>query len=229
MYQSEYSKYESVYNDYAIFLKKTIILCKSSGEIEPIFDLLLDMTSDKSIKNQKSYFYRDYFTSKIAWSIPDKDTIMKVSDFFYDKGTILEVGAGLGLWSAIFQAMGLDVIVTDEFSSDGLEIVSPEQCFTEVKRLSAIDAIKKYSHANILFMSWIPRDIKWCSDAIDIYKGKYIILIGDEELSAEATFYHKLSENWNYIDIEVFELRQWLGIYDCIQIYQRKPLYVNEI
>ena len=88
---------------------------------------------------------RDNFTSNYAWSIPDKDSILQIVEFEKDKGSILEVGSGLGLWSSILKMFNLNIIVTYNFSYYGLEKLNDynleKNIFTTIEKIDGIDAM----------------------------------------------------------------------------------------
>lgn len=55
---------------------------------------------------------REEFLAKYAWAVPTKHAIEEIGRFV-GGDTLLEVGAGSGLWAFLLQAFGVDVIPTD--------------------------------------------------------------------------------------------------------------------
>ncbi len=88
-----------------------------------------------------------------GWSLPNKKALDEIVSFVGNEGKILEVAAGLGLWSAAMKFRNLNVMtttlmITHHSPSD------KEKIWTDIEMIDASEAINKYSDYECLFLSW---------------------------------------------------------------------------
>lgn len=109
---------------------------------------------------------------------------------------VLEVGAGRALWAKLLAANGVNIVCVDNLSWF-CNSVAP---FYPVEELDWIEAVKKYSNANVLLTIWPPYESPSLNTAIVEFKGNYVVFVGEfggccggEEL------YLYLSNHWNVI------------------------------
>ena len=187
------------------------------------FEILTQIAPDHVIESSRDYMSRGNFTSKYAWAIPSENAILGIKEFIKDKGHILEVGAGLGLWASLLQMVGLQVIPTDGFCSHELEKSTPQTRFTHVEHLDGIKAIQMYK-TPCLFMCWPSYGSPFATNCLKEFQGEYLIYIGEGQdgCTADNDFFEILENSWT--SVERIDIRRWWGIWDRIEIYQRNPI-----
>lgn len=151
---------------------------------------------------------------------------------------ILEIGAGLGLWSAVLKAYDFNVKATDPhperlrgrltgfmddtgscslISTSIPQPVSQDFRYTEVEEISSSQAIAKYPDADVLLFVWP----EYAFD-LEKFTGKYILVQGENydgctHLSCEET----LLREWKVV--EVYDTPRFMGINDILVLYERVP------
>ena len=160
------------------------------------------------------------FCMNYSWAIPTPNAIDRLVELFAGKGMILSVGAGRGLWECLLKERGLPVIATDAFKSHDVE--TGGRMFTEVLRMDHLTAIRSFPDATVLMLCWPSYNEEFACVALGHFRGDFLIYIGEEECGCTATFsfFHLLDKEWNLT--ESIDILNWNGIYDSIQIYERK-------
>lgn len=190
-----------------MFLEKALI-DNIFNEIENV----LSLYPDSSI-----YYYisRDYFNLYLAWAIPDKIIINKITEFVKDM-LVLEIGAGKGLWAGLLNLNGVNIIATDQFLDETVK----SRCVFDVVKMSGSDAICTYADAEVLLIIWAQYSSSCGSEELKKFKGKYIIIIGEDENGCTQDF--ELEKCDLYEKIYECKVKQWKGIYDNLQIFYIK-------
>lgn len=206
------------------FLSNELHKSLSENNLNDTYEIIKSFTiiSDYIVE----YYYRDYFTHNISWAIPSLDVINQLVEFFHDKGTVLEVAAGRGLWSKLLQLNNIDIIATDLFcshhhQSSGSTVVEEDiKTFCSVEKLSYLDALKKYK-TECLFLCWPPYNNSLAVNTLRCFEGKYLIYIGEGECgcNADDDFFDLLKENWKFI--KIINNPRWEMIHDKVFIYER--------
>ncbi len=165
---------------------------------------------------------RDKYTKNIAWAVPDEETIKKIKAFVGGK-TVLEVGAGRGLWAKILQKYGIHTRPVDNFSGYGNKEVdqNEENLYTKVENVSG-EKVTQQRSSDVLLMIWPPFDNDLAFNVLNNFSGNKFIYIGEREGGANANgnFFDLLSEKWN--QLTELDIKQWAGIGDSIFFYTRK-------
>lgn len=168
---------------------------------------------------------RRSFTDNFAWAVPSPEAVEVIRDFARP-GTILEVGAGRGLWAALVTEPGrVRVIATDAFSSHGMEAVSPEGLYAHVERLSHQEAMAKYGRADVLMLVWSPYNDPMAAETLALFEqlgGRRLVFIGESEYgcTADDAFFDRLNDRWEMVG-EV-DIPQWQGINDYLSLWERR-------
>lgn len=111
-----------------------------------------------------------------SWSIPTITAINEIHD------SILEIGAGTGLWAKLLNLKGINIRATDiGYLGDYFDY---NTTFYPIEFIDGIDAIKKYSY-NVLFMSWPPIS-KMAYIVLKNHKGNKLIYIGENKFGCTA-------------------------------------------
>jgi uncharacterized UPF0146 family protein len=216
---SDIKKYGPTINRkvYQRTLKKYIKLKKSKSESPAEIKKIKNKL--KKMDKQKEWERRGYFTKHYTWAVPNKTAIQKIKKFA--KGEkILEVGAGLGLWSSLLQESGADIIATDDFSWKKKN--HDKRNFTKVEKLNVQNSLNKYNDADVLLLVWPPYDNPMANNALKKFKGNKLIYIGEGEGEATANdnFYDRLEKHWKQVD--EYDIPGWVYTHDNMTFYERK-------
>ncbi|MGN5650934.1 hypothetical protein [Bacillus sp. Brlt_9] len=117
---------------------------------------LIDTFSNESTMNMlKERLLRESYVKIGMFALVSWKWINPLSEWIGER-KCLEVMAGRGWLSHGLRTKGIDVIATDDFSWNGPEYIQTwTDTVTEVEKLDAIDAVKKYgTEIDILIMSW---------------------------------------------------------------------------
>jgi hypothetical protein len=201
----------------------------NSGDIDTVYSIIDDEYSKNSknpcLYDPIGYMTREIFTREASWTIPDPEAIENITDLIED-GIALEVGAGKGLWAALLKnrlkekGYNGTIIATDDFS---WKIYTENTCFTQVKNLSAVDAVNEHQEANILILSRPPFGESMAYDSLTTFKGDYVVYIGEGKggSCADWNFYFCLQDEWEFLDYSP-NIRKWCGDNDDITFYKRR-------
>lgn len=173
-------------------------------------------------------FYRfDWIRTFKSWALPPTlEQLEEIYQLFHDL-TILEVGCGSGLWSAILKSRGLNVISTDSKIESGghhyydynnqKEFIE----YTIIEQLDAKYGLEKYgSQSNVLFVSWGRGFIT--KHDFDNFKGKYVISIGEGHGGCTCNGYvDELDNNSEWKVLKKIKIPKWFGMHDKLVIYEK--------
>jgi len=199
-----------------------------NGHITPAYNKLLStLTKLNKFQDSQSWRLRSEFTQLLSWSIPSNYSINLIKQFVnidaYDL-TILEIGSGNGLWARLLKEAGLCVISTDD-NIDSIINLQERYFYTNVEKLNAINAIKKYNDINVLMLCWPCSSDEMTTDIFNHFIGDFIIYIGIpsynsiETPTATSNFIKKLESEF---DIEYHPNFTWKEVNDCIHFCTRK-------
>ena len=160
---------------------------------------------------------RKYMQEKYAYTLPTQealDTIVK----YKDKEGFLEVAAGRGYWASLLQAMGNNVIATDNLT-EFTKYFSNNDRYTTVLDLDALEATEQYPHHTLIIM-YPPNESTWPIDVIGKYQGEYIILVAGDGCATD--------DLWGIFDaawdqVEYISLTHWPLFPSDMYVYRRKP------
>lgn len=176
---------------------------------------------------------RQFFTQELSWSIPSQTAIHQIVSFTQSQ-TILEVGAGKGLWAALIQKSGGDVVPTTPWyrartQTDGRRSYRSQSrtAFTQVERLEAIKAVHAHPECTTLMMCWPSMDTPPPQQVLHAFRGDKFIFIGEKHLDTEPignelTFRQQLAQDWTLT--KTCRIPNWPGVYDAVYCYTRKSL-----
>jgi len=162
--------------------------------------------------------------TNISWGIPYVDTIKQLAKFI-GKQTVLEVYAGLGIWSWLLQEEGINVIATDKDPLSNFEC--HKSTVTNVENLTSLDAVIKYP-SDILLMCWPPPYTN--SDSMDYeclinFKGNYLIFIGEiNGCTGSEKLMKEINDSWIQVaDIKISYWHLPMSNYnDDVYLFERK-------
>ena len=168
---------------------------------------------------------RRFFVDELSWAIPTEEAISSINQFA-DNETILEIGAGKGLWAALIQKRGGVLIATDAESQNRKNKYTHRQgryrnraAFTFIERIDAHEAIRKYP-CPVLMMCWPTIDSRAREDVLDLFEGNQLVFVG-ETPEENSTFSDRLTRDWT-VEKQV-AIPTWPGVFDALFLYRRKP------
>lgn len=143
------------------------------------------------------------FVEHFGWSIPNRAAVDEIKQYIDDDDQVLEVGAGLGLWSSLLQQEEINLIPTDSFITQN----TPYIPFAEIEEIDPLDAVRKYNNSTVLMMSFPPyQSLSISDDALRAFDGNKMIFIGKSDNSTGSQIFKKLTGL--YFDADD-DLQQW--------------------
>ena len=175
------------------------------------------------------------FIDEYGFAVPSRDAIEKIKSFV-GNATVLEIGAGRGLWAKLLQDAGITVVPTDLHSgkrnTNQQSIVhntnpywsksKNRKTFTDILHMSHEDALKQFGQHNVLMMIWPPYSCNMAAQALKSFKGSKFIFGGEGSggCTADDEFFDMLENQWQKVD--TICVPQWEGIHDCVVLYEKK-------
>ena len=198
-------------------------------------DLLLEHTTYNTLTDNarrwSTYLYA-YATPTIAAlkALKRVDEKPRTNQFEW-----LEVGAGKGVWARAMLRFGIHITATDSMPEDGNEyhLIDNEvdeglgfSVSNTVKKMPHLDAIKKYKHANGLFMCYCPPDSDMGSTSLKAFRGEYVAIIGEDLMNTgDLEMFRVLDDQFKVTD-RVY-LPQWMDTVHHLTIFKRRSLGRN--
>ncbi len=167
---------------------------------------------------------RYVYCDRYAWAVPNQEAI----GVLLEHSPIIEVGAGRGYWAHLAASAGADIIAFDPYppgtAGTNKWHRQPGMFFGVVK---ADAEIARVHPDRTLFLCWPPWGSDVASRAVRSYKGKTVIYVGDEGLSAgTAQFYTEMAAG--FTKVRVVDIPQWPGINDRLEVWQRTDVHAPE-
>jgi hypothetical protein len=168
-----------------------------------------------------NYEYRNEATSRGMWAVIDEIWTKDLA-LWLGKRKCLEIMAGHGWLSKALNDYGVNIKSTDDQSWVGCRH-SKGKPFSIVENLDGMSAVKKYSDAEVLIVSWPPYEDpeieyiceEWGSDRPIIYIGE-----GWGGCTATDEFHENFKEDESVPD---FDMKSWSGINDRVKVgYYKK-------
>jgi hypothetical protein len=154
---------------------------------------------------------RSELASLFSWAIPTEPALAVLAKH----APLVECGAGIGYWTALLRARGVDALAYDAGPRRG------RRPWTEVRRASAAAAARRHGERTLV-LCWPPYDEDDASyGALRAYRGDVVIHIGerDEGATGSVRFHRELRLNWTLA--EELELPHWPRLRDRLLVYRR--------
>jgi hypothetical protein len=216
-------------------LPKSNIINKDLTRAE-IFNYIDEFAEYFDVAGYQQYctwaFVCDRFRAIFGFSIPSASALDQIVEFIGSTKT-LEVGAGLGIWSHLLQLSGVDITPTSICDKTYYGKKSMEKTWTEIELINCSDAVIKYN-PECLFLSW---GCKTLARSMKHFTGSKIVIIGEEKKGVTDCLYsregfegvkvftfksaNQCSKVYNYRLINKVTLPHWLGIRDCVYLYEK--------
>jgi hypothetical protein len=157
------------------------------------------------------YKMTEQFIFECSFAIPNKKAI----DIITKYSPLIEIGAGTGFWSSLIAKNGGDIIAFDNNEEDRWK----NKHFTIT--LGDENKITEYPE-RILFLCWPPYWNDMAINSVKMYKGEFIIYIGESYGGCTAT-----DEFFDYIhayfeQIDGCSIPQRRGIHDSLSVWKRR-------
>ena len=169
---------------------------------------------------------RRELASLFSWAIPTEEALHVVGRY----APLVEGGAGMGYWTALLQARGVDAIAYD-LLPPGREAGNRFHArgrppWISVRQGSSVTAVRRH-RGRTLVLCWPPLDDDAASYApLRAYAGEAIIYIGESGVGATGSvrFRRELDLNWSLV--QELDLPHWPGLRDRLMVYRRNPARV---
>ncbi len=172
------------------------------------FDIIDKIQNGVSVFSSRLDMVRKY-----AWAIPDEGAIEVIKKY----GPIVEMGAGTGYWANVLSQAGVDIIAYDS------KPFKNGWCKGKWFKVKWGRSTKLALHSDrALFLCWPPYSTKMAINAIKNYLGDTLIYVGESTggCTADDSFFSEINKNW--VRVERYEIPQWPGLHDYLNVYKRK-------
>jgi len=123
--------------------------------------------------SMKDRLFELYFQRHYSWIVPDKDAISMIKKY---TNSILEIGAGTGLWAKLLQNNNIEVIATDLMDEKYTEYY--KKSWTDVEKMDCVEAVKKYRDVESLMLIWPhPESMFSFIEAMREFRGDKVIIV----------------------------------------------------
>ena len=164
---------------------------------------------------------RRELASLFSWAIPNARAL----EILAAHAPLVECGAGMGYWSALLRARGIDVLAYDaappgRSSKNGYHRAAREP-WTKIRRQSSVMAARRHRERTLV-LCWPPYDDDAASYAVlRAYRGDTLIYIGEPEEGATGSvrFHRELRLNWTLG--QAVDLPRWPRLRDTLMVYRR--------
>ena len=165
-----------------------------------MYSTRIQRSTDATMKMQQKI----KFNNSVAWAIPTMN-ILNYIKYIVGDDSILEIGAGYGLWAACLKMIGCNIIPTDDYTWMKNNKDKHKETYTDIENISYGDALVKYNECKILFLCWPPpKDdlpYKIIKQFTETNNGQILIYIGDgqngeDSLTGGLNFFKYLDDNW---------------------------------
>ena len=192
--------------------------------VEAVFGWNTDAMASYTEWTITEYAHKDKFRSRFSYAVPTKEAIYKIISFA-NGGTILEVGAGRGLWAHLINLTtgAKTCIPTDSCANEFNEFIAVKggTNWCGITVIPGLDAVKSNRGANVLMSIWPYMD-EWSGEALVEFQGNKFIFVGEHEggCTGGDNMFEELDKNWELI--ESVGIPQWDDMHDEMWLYERK-------
>ena len=139
--------------------------------------------------------------STISFAVLDKRTVDFIARFLLSNGvasSVLEVMGGRGMLARLLRDEGVDVVVTDNFSSHESQ---NKVTYVNVINRSAVSAVSTIP-SNALLMCWPPMT-KAADEALSRFAGDFFVYIGEGRSGCTAPneLFDRLENEWLFVAV----------------------------
>lgn len=207
--------------DSSWFLPKTNEVLNIGEEIDERWNPLLEIFEvlhERYNPSEARRFCRDLMVRKYSWAIPTEEILTAICRH----GSIVEIGAGTGYWSALLKLRGADVIAYDCSPSEAGQNSYTLKRKSWTKILPGNESAVASHGDRALMLCWPPDKDEMAYRALTSYEGDILIFIGEEPpgCTADEHFHKLVRDEWRLV--EQMDLPRWHLIKDSAFFYSRK-------
>ena len=165
---------------------------------------------------------RRELASLFSWGVPDARAL----DVLAAHAPLVECGAGMGYWSALLEARGVDVLPYDiappaEAPNDYHRVARAP--WMAIRREDSVRAARRHGDRTLV-LCWPPFDDDRASySVLRAYRGATLIYIGEPQgATGSVRFHRELALNWT-LEEEV-RLPNWPKLRDGLMVYRRNTV-----
>jgi len=163
---------------------------------------------------------RRELASLFSWGVPNERALGLLATH----APLVECGGGMGYWSALLRARGVDVVAYDAAppgESSNAYHRFPRTPWTAVEAADSVAAARRHGNRTLV-LCWPPFDDDAASYAVlRAYRGDKLVYIG-EAATGSVRFHRELALNWSLED-EV-RLPNWPRLRDTLMLYRRNAV-----
>ncbi|MBS1722787.1 MAG: hypothetical protein JSS66_07385 [Armatimonadetes bacterium] len=166
---------------------------------------------------------RDRCLEQYGFAVPSQEAIELLATL----SPLVEMGAGLGYWASLVEALGADIVAYDKYVNKrgkvklysstkyGKPFLPVHKGTTEVLELHA---------DRTLFMCWPPYDSPMASDTLQAYLdhgGQTVVHVGEGPggCTGDDRFFGLLEEHME--ETQTLDIPRWPGIRDYLSVWRR--------
>lgn len=190
------------------FRPRILALAERRPELRPFPRLAI--TASKDSDPLSHYSLQSTFVKLFSFAIPTPEAITAIARL----GSVVEIGAGTGYWSALVAGTGSRVRAFDDFSWE----LSPAWYPVERGGANSVAELE----ADVLLLCWPPYASDMAARALAAFQGRYVAYVGEGEggCTGDDGFHEALERDWSCGT--VIPLLQWPGLHDQLEIWGRR-------
>jgi len=166
---------------------------------------------------------RRELAARFSWAIPTEEALGVLARY----APLVEGGAGMGYWTALLQARGVDAVAYDLSPPGGLAPnayhTRSRKPWTRLHHGSSVTAVRRHRDRTLV-LCWPPYEDDAASyAALRAYRGEVAIYIGEagDGATGSVRFHRELDLNWTLV--EQIDLPHWPRLRDRLMVYRRNP------
>jgi hypothetical protein len=166
---------------------------------------------------------RRELASLFSWGVPNERAL----DVLASYAPLVECGAGMGYWSALLRARGVDVLAYDTAPPDGNAPNAYHRAerapWTAIEQRDSVLAARKHRDRTLV-LCWPPFDEDRASySVLRAYRGETVVYIGEPQgATGSVRFHRELALNWTVVDD--VPLPNWPKLRDRLTVYRRNAV-----
>jgi len=167
-------------------------------------------------KSFNTYHLRWKLIPKYSFAVPNQEALDEIKNLGVK---IIEIGAGSGYWAHMLKQNGVNIICFDTYQTKYAHDKWSRSWF-KVK-YGGPEKVRENPDRE-LFICWPDYGSSMAKECLNLFKGKYIIYIGESEggCTADDDFFKIIERDFE--EVKRVVIPQWYGIHDELYIFKRK-------
>ncbi len=143
-----------------------------------------------------------------SWAIPTARSMELIATF---TDRVVEIGAGSGYWAWMMSQAGISVRAFD---------ACPPEALWHPVRVGDERSIEKH-RSRTLFLCWPPSGMPMASNALDLYRGRHLIFVGEwGHGCADSKYFAAVRRDFDLVGGD--SIPQWFMRDDRLMVFERK-------